>query len=123
METATAVRRLAALAHDTRLAVFRSLVQAGAGGLAASDVAQAVGAPASTMSFHLKELMGAGLIAARQDGRFIFYSAEYAAMTELVAFLTEKCCQGMPATQAARIGKAVAACCTPRPQSPTRSPK
>jgi DNA-binding transcriptional ArsR family regulator len=114
MEPAAAVKRLAALAHDTRLAVFRALVQAGPAGLAASDIAEAVGAPASTLSFHLKELLGADLVAARQDGRFIYYSTRYDAMSELVAFLTEKCCQGMPAPQAARIGKAVAACCQPR---------
>lgn len=114
METTNAVKRLAALAHDTRLSVFRSLVQAGPEGLAASEIAQAVGSPASTMSFHLKELMGSGLIAARQDGRFIYYSASYEAISELLAFLTEKCCQGMPAPHAARIGKAVASCCGPR---------
>ena len=114
MESTNAVRRLAALAHDTRLGVFRALVQAGPAGLAASDIAHGVGAPASTLSFHLKELASAGLLDARQDGRFIYYSANYDAIAELVAFLTEKCCQGMPASQAARIGKAVATCCPPR---------
>lgn len=114
METSTAVRRLSAIANETRLGVFRALVQAGPAGLAASDIAESVGAPASTLSFHLKELSSAGLIAARQDGRFIYYSTNYDAMSELVAFLTEKCCQGMPAPQAARIGRAVASCCAPR---------
>ena len=114
MESTAAVRRLAALAHESRLAVFRALVQAGRPGLAATEIANAVGAPPSTTSFHLKELMAAELITPRQDGRFIFYSANYDAMSELVAFMTEKCCQGMPAPQAARIGKAVASCCAPK---------
>lgn len=86
---------LAALAQESRLAIFRALVQAGPEGLAAGRIAEAIGAPASTLSFHLKELAAAGLVRARQDGRFIFYTADYAAMSGLVAFLTEKCCQGV----------------------------
>jgi ArsR family transcriptional regulator, arsenate/arsenite/antimonite-responsive transcriptional repressor len=114
VKSQTAVAALAALAQETRLAVFRALVQAGSEGLPAGRIAAAVGAPASTLSFHLKELAAAGLVRSRQDGRFIFYTANYAAMSELVAFLTEKCCQGMPAPQVARIGQAVASCCTPQ---------
>lgn len=104
---------LGSLAHETRLGVFRALVQAGEAGLPAGRIAEAVGAPASTLSFHLKELSSAGLVGSRQDGRFIYYSANYSAMSELVSFLTEKCCQGMPAPQVARIGLAVASCCSP----------
>lgn len=110
MKTTQALPILAALAQETRLSIFRALVQAGPEGLAAGRIAEAVGAPASTLSFHLKELASAGLARSRHDGRFIYYSADYAAMSELVAFLTEKCCQGMPATQVARIGQAVASC-------------
>jgi DNA-binding transcriptional ArsR family regulator len=113
MKTNDAVPLLAALAQETRLAIFRALVQAGHEGLAAGRIAQAVGAPASTLSFHLKELAAAGLIGSRQEGRFIYYSANYDAMAGLIAFLTQKCCQGMPAPQVARIGQAVASCCTP----------
>lgn len=102
---------MAALAQETRLSIFRALVQAGPEGLAAGRIAEAVGAPASTLSFHLKELSAAGLARSRQEGRFIYYTADYAAMSELVSFLTEKCCQGMPAPQVARIGQAVASCC------------
>ena len=68
----------------------------------------------------MKGLAAAGLVKARQEGRFIFYAADYASMSELIAFLTEKCCQGMPAPQVARIGQAVAACC-PAGENPKRS--
>ena len=120
MKVTNAVALLAALAQETRLAIFRVLVQAGPEGLAAGRIAEAVGAPASTLSFHLKELAAAGLANARQDGRFIFYTADYAAVSELIAFMTEKCCQGMPARHMARIGQAVAACCPP-PSAKSRS--
>lgn len=111
MEAQKAVASLAALAQETRLAIFRVLVRAGKEGLAAGAIADAVATPASTLSFHLKELSAAGLVRSRQEGRFIYYSAEYGAMSELVAFLTENCCQGMAANQAARIDAAVASCC------------
>ncbi len=113
MKVINAVALLAALAQETRLSIFRALVQAGAQGLAAGRIAEALGAPASTLSFHLKELSAAGLVNSRQDGRFIFYTANYPAISELIAFMTEKCCQGMPAPQVARIGRAVAACRPP----------
>ena len=113
MKMTDAVTALAALAQETRLAIFRALVQAGPEGLAAGRIAEAVGAAASTLSFHLKELAAVGLIKPRQEGRFIYYTADYAVMSELVAFLTEKCCQGMPAPQVARIGQAVKSCCGP----------
>jgi DNA-binding transcriptional ArsR family regulator len=113
METKTAIAALAALAQETRLSIFRALVRAGPEGLPAGAIAEAVGTPASTLSFHLKELANAGLVKARQESRYIYYTAEYTAMSELVAFLTEKCCQGMPARNVARIGKAVSSCCAP----------
>ena len=120
MKLTTAVHLLGSLAQETRLSIFRALVQAGPEGLAAGAIAESVGAPASTLSFHLKGLAAAGLLKARQEGRFIYYTADYGAMSELIAFLTEKCCQGMPANQAARIGQAVASCCAPS-ESPKRN--
>lgn len=92
MEMNHAVRALAALAQPTRLAIFRSLVEAGPTGLAAGEIAAAVGASPTNLSFHLKELAHAGLVRSKQEGRFVFYSANYADMNQLIAFLTENCC-------------------------------
>jgi len=94
MNSDTVVRALGALAHESRLASFRALVVAGPEGLAAGDIAQQLGVSPSSLSFHLKDLSFAGLVSARQDGRFIFYSANFDAMTGLIRFLTENCCKG-----------------------------
>jgi|SRR6185369_3835248 len=97
MESITAVAALGALAHQTRLQIFRLLVRAGAGGLAVGKIAEALGVEANgRLSFHLKELVGAGLACARQEGRFIYYATDYAAMNELLRYLTEDCCGGQP---------------------------
>lgn len=92
METNGAVRALAALAQETRLAVFRLLVQQGPSGLAAGEIAHRLKLAPATLSFHLKELAHAGLVTTRQDGRFIFYAASFSSMNALLAFLTENCC-------------------------------
>jgi len=94
MESTKAVESLGALAQDSRLQVYRLLVQAGPEGLAAGDIAERVGIPANTLSFHLKTLSHAGLVLSRQEGRFIYYSANYEQMNSLVVFLTENCCGG-----------------------------
>lgn len=98
METRKAITALAALAQDSRLAVFRLLVKTGPAGMAATKIAEELGLPASSLSFHLKELTHAGLITPRPEGRFVIYSADFAAMNGLVAFLTESCCGGNPCT-------------------------
>jgi DNA-binding transcriptional ArsR family regulator len=92
MKTDSAVTALAALAQDTRLAVYRLLVQQGPSGMAAGEIATAVGTSPATLSFHLKELSHAGLVSSRQEGRFVYYAANFDAMNELIAFLTENCC-------------------------------
>lgn len=94
MKSSDAVAALAALAQENRLAVYRLLVETGAEGVAASDIATTLDIAAPTLSFHLKALSHAGLVNARQDGRFIYYSANYAAMNELLEYLTDNCCRG-----------------------------
>ena len=94
MEIKEAVLALAALAQETRLAVYRALVQAGPDGLAAGRIAENLAVPAATLSFHLKELGNAGLVAWRQAGRYVIYSANYDSMNALLAYLTAHCCQG-----------------------------
>ena len=96
MEIRTAVTALCALAQETRLAIFRLLVEAGPEGLCAGDIGARLGVPAATLSFHLAQLANAGLVSARQQSRFIFYSANFEAMNGIVAFLTENCCGGKP---------------------------
>lgn len=94
MEALTAVQALGALAQGSRLQVYRLLVQAGPDGVAASDIAERLKIPANTLSFHLKTLSHADLVLGRQEGRFIYYSANYEHMNSLLAFLTENCCGG-----------------------------
>jgi DNA-binding transcriptional ArsR family regulator len=92
METKTAIAALAALAQESRLGVYRLLVEAGPTGMSAGEIGAALGIAPATLSFHLKELAIAQLASARQEGRFVFYSANYAHMNALLAFLTENCC-------------------------------
>lgn len=94
MKTTQAVRSLAALAQETRLAIYRLLVQQGPAGVPAGTIASRLDLPGATLSFHLKELTHAGMVDSRQEGRFIYYSANYEQMNGLLAYLTENCCQG-----------------------------
>lgn len=101
MDIAEILRALGALAQEHRLAAFRLLVQAGPDGMAAGGIADALGVPASSMSFHLSQLANAGLITQRRQSRSIIYAADFAAMNALVAYLTENCCGGAPCDAAA----------------------
>ncbi|WP_020206785.1 MULTISPECIES: ArsR/SmtB family transcription factor [Cupriavidus] len=96
MKIETAVAALAALAQDSRLKIFRLLVQAGHDGVNAGRIGQELGVPPATLSFHLKELVHAGLIKSTQDGRFVIYRAQFDQMNELIGFLVEHCCEGHP---------------------------
>ena len=98
MESKQAVVALSALAQASRLEVYRLLVQAGPKGMAASEIAERIGIPPNTLSFHLKTLSHAELVQSRQDGRFVIYSAHYDRMSELLGFLTENCCGGESCT-------------------------
>ncbi|WP_172840874.1 ArsR/SmtB family transcription factor [Allosphingosinicella indica] len=101
MGSPAAVEALAALAQEHRLALFRLLVQAGDDGLAAGAIAEKLGVPNSSLSFHLAHLTRAGLIRQRRDGRSRVYTADYPAMNALVAYLLENCCAGADCGQAA----------------------
>lgn len=96
MESASAVTRLAALAQESRLAIFRLLVAQGPAGLCAGDIGSRLQIAPATLSFHLKELSHAGLLQARQDGRYIYYAADFAAIDALMAYLSDNCCGGAP---------------------------
>ncbi len=100
MENKDVLAALAALAQESRLNAFRLLVQTGPQGMAASKIAEHLAIAPSSLSFHLKELSHAGLVVARQDGRFVIYSANFDTMNGLLAFLTENCCGGMPCSPA-----------------------
>lgn len=103
METLNAAELLAALGHESRLAIFRMLVEAGPDGMNVSAIAERLGLPGATLSFHLSHLSRVGLIKGERESRFIHYSAEYDTMDELIAFLTSNCCQGeacLPKTSA-----------------------
>lgn len=94
MDSRQAVAALGALAQATRLAVFRLLVQAGPEGMAAGAIAEELGVLPASLSFHLQQLLHAGLILQRRESRHIFYSANYQGMNALMGYLTENCCAG-----------------------------
>lgn len=97
MEKTEAIAALAALAQDSRLDMFRLLVQAGQEGLPAGRIGESLGLPSATLSFHLGQLKQAGLATCRRDGRSLIYAAAYDRMDALLAYLTENCCAGNPA--------------------------
>jgi ArsR family transcriptional regulator len=94
MNTKQAVVKLASLAQETRLRIFRLLVEAGSDGLNASAIAGALKLAPATLSFHIAHLARANLVNARPESRFIFYSVNYSAMDDMIAFLAKNCCQG-----------------------------
>lgn len=114
MQLPVAVDALSALAHASRLAVFRLLVRTGADGLPAGEIAREVGALPNTLSTHLAILDHAGLIQSRRDGRSVIYSANYDGMRELLGFLVADCCAGRPEICAPLVDVALQADCSPK---------
>lgn len=113
MEMTSAVGALAALAQETRLSVFRLLMEAGPEGLPAGVVGERLAVPAATLSFHFKELVHAGLITSRPAGRFVYYAANFERMAALMSFLTQNCCRGMPEECLTVVETALGRCCAP----------
>lgn len=107
METKNITSALAALAQESRLSIFKLLVQAGPEGLAAGKIAEMANIPPSSLSFHLKELLHADMVSARQEGRFIIYAANFGTMNAVIRYLTENCCGGHPCMPANEV------CCAP----------
>jgi ArsR family transcriptional regulator len=97
MDKSDALAALAAISQESRLDMFRLLVQAGAQGLPAGQIGERLGLPSATLSFHLTQLKHAGLVNFRREGRSLIYTAKYAAMNALLGYLMENCCQGDPA--------------------------
>jgi ArsR family transcriptional regulator, arsenate/arsenite/antimonite-responsive transcriptional repressor len=96
MKKSAVIAALGALAQETRLDVFRLLVQKGPAGLRAGEIGARLGQPSPTMSFHLNQLRFAGLVTSRRESRSIIYSANFKAMNDLLSYLTENCCGGRP---------------------------
>ena len=113
MEIKSAVTALTALAQETRLSVFRLLIERGPEGLPAGAVAEKLDVPPATLSFHLKELSRAGLVTSRQESRFVYYSANFEQMAALMTFLTQNCCRGMPQECLSVVETALGRCCVP----------
>ncbi|MBL6457353.1 helix-turn-helix transcriptional regulator [Belnapia sp. T6] len=117
METKQTLEALAALAQETRLAVFRLLVEAGLEGMSAGDIARQLAVPHNTMSSHLGILARAGLVTSRRESRSVIYAADYAGVRGLIAFLLQDCCKGRPEICAplldAALAPAAARCCPP----------
>jgi DNA-binding transcriptional ArsR family regulator len=114
METKAAVDALSALAQETRLAVFRLLVTAGASGLPAGKIGERLEVAPATLSFHLAQLARAGLVRSRQEGRYVIYSTDFDTVTALLGFLTEDCCGGT-------VSCAIPLCASPKPRVTPKS--
>ncbi|ODR96340.1 ArsR family transcriptional regulator [Methyloceanibacter stevinii] len=112
MDIIEAVDALGGLAQETRLKVFRLLVRAGFNGMAAGDIAEAVGIPKNTLSSHLAILARANLVQARKEGRSMIYAVDLEGTRALLSFLVEDCCQGDPSVCGPLIETTLATCCS-----------
>lgn len=112
MDTKTVIAALAALAQESRLAIFRLLVQAGPQGLAAAKIAEGVGIAPTSLSFHLKELLHANMVTQTRDGRSLIYAANFDTMNAVLGFLTENCCGGNVCSPATLTGCSTEGACS-----------
>jgi DNA-binding transcriptional ArsR family regulator len=119
MELKAATVILGALAQETRLSIFRLLIEAGPEGMAAGQISELLEVPPATLSFHLKELSHAGLAHSRSEGRFVYYSVDFECMAALMTFLTRNCCKGMPQECLETVETALSRCCSPSPKRQT----
>lgn len=110
MDISTAVASLSALAQESRLKVFRLLVECGQDGIAAGEIARALGIPHNTLSSHLNQLAQAGLVQSRRDGRSIIYAVDLAGTRQLLGFLMQDCCRGRPDVCAPLLDAVFAPC-------------
>jgi DNA-binding transcriptional ArsR family regulator len=115
MKKSKAIAALGALAQETRLDIFRLLVEQGLGGMAAGEIGERLGQPSPTLSFHLNQLRFAGLVTSRRESRSIIYCANFKAMNDLLAYLTQNCCGGRPELCAPMLTAAAAPIACPAP--------
>ena len=113
MEAKSAVTALAALAQETRLSIYRLLVEAGSAGISVGRIGETLKVPGATLSFHLKELARSGLVSSRQEKQFIYYAVDFERMAELMTYLTQNCCHGMPQECLTVVETALGRCCPP----------
>jgi len=119
MEIRAAVTTLAALAQETRLSIFRLLVEAGRDGESVGRIGESLKVAGATLSFHLKELARAGLVTSRQERQFIYYTVDFERMAEIMTFLTQNCCHGMPQACLNVVETALGSC-SPSPSKPKK---
>jgi ArsR family transcriptional regulator len=110
METKDAIAALTALGHATRLAAFRLLVEAGPAGRMAGNIGETLGVPGATLSFHLRELLNAGLVESENQGRNVCYRANFQSMNGLIEYLTHNCCAGSTRAECAPATGAACGC-------------
>lgn len=122
MEMKEAITALAALAQETRLSIYRLLVEAGPNGISVGSIGQTLKVPGATLSFHLKELARTRIVSSRQEKQFIYYAADFERMAELMTFLTQNCCQGMPKACLTVVETALGSCCSSQPNAGERKP-
>src|SRR6202451_1077467 len=117
MKKSIVIGALGALSQETRLDIFRLLVQKGPEGLPAGEIGTRLGQPSPTMSFHLNQLRFAGMVTSRRESRSIIYTANFKAMNDLLAYLTENCCGGRPELCAPAAATAAATYSVPTPKT------